>query len=91
LPADCRPDRTGQPGARAGRRRLGYVADARGDNRQSLVRLAALLVRDQAAAERVVRDVLESSPLEGRDAAADRQAVVIRCRGILRERRRPDG
>jgi hypothetical protein len=40
-----------------------------------------------AAAERVVRDVLEGSPPEGRDAAADRRAVVNRYRGILRERR----
>jgi hypothetical protein len=67
------------------------VADARGDYRDCLERLAALLVRDQAAAERVVRDVLEGSPLEGRDAAADRRDVVIRCRGILRERRHPEG
>jgi hypothetical protein len=66
------------------------VADARGDYRESLVRLAALLIRDRAAAELVVRDVLEGSPLEGRDASADRQAVVSRCRGILRERRHPD-
>lgn len=58
-----------------------------GDYDKRLVRLAALLVRDQAAAEQVVRDVRASSPPQVRDAEAERQAVVIRCRAILRERR----
>jgi hypothetical protein len=50
------------------------------------MRLATLLVRDQAAAEQVVRDVLASSPPQVRDAGAERRAVVSRCRAILRER-----
>ena len=59
-----------------------------------LMRLAALLIRDQAVAEQVVRDVLASSPPQVRDAGAERRAVVSRCRAILRERkgyRRTDG
>jgi hypothetical protein len=50
------------------------------------MRLAELLVRDHAAAEQVVRDVLASSSRQVRDAGAERQAVVNRCRAILRER-----
>jgi hypothetical protein len=65
------------------------VTEPSGDHGKSLVRLAALLIRDQAAAEQVVRDVLASSPPQVRDAAANRQAVVKRCRAILRERGGP--
>jgi hypothetical protein len=50
------------------------------------MRLATLLVRDQAAAEQVVRDVLASSPPQVRDAGAERRVAVNRCRAILRER-----
>jgi hypothetical protein len=68
------------------------VADPCGDYDKHLMRLATLLVRDQAAAEQVVRDALASSPPQVRDAGAERRAVVKRCRAILRERyRRPDG
>jgi hypothetical protein len=63
------------------------VTEPSGDYDKRLVRLAALLIRDQAAAEQAVRDVLTSSPPQGRDAGAERQAVVNRCRAILRERR----
>jgi hypothetical protein len=41
--------------------------------------------RDDVAAEQVVCDVLESPP-QVRDAEAERQAVVNRCRAIPRER-----
>ena len=58
-----------------------------GDYDKRLMRLATFLVRDQAAAEQVVRDVLASRPLPVRDAVAERQAVVSRCRAILRKRR----
>jgi hypothetical protein len=51
------------------------------------MRLATLLVRDQIAAERVVHDALASSPPQMRDAGTERQAVVNRCRAILRKRR----
>jgi hypothetical protein len=63
------------------------VAEPSGDYDKRLMRLATFLVRDQAAAEQVVRDVLASSPPQVRDARAERQAVVSRCRAILRERR----
>jgi hypothetical protein len=62
------------------------VTEPSGDYDKSLVRLAALLIRDQAAAEQVVRDVLASSPPQVRDAGAERQAVVNRCRAIICER-----
>ena len=62
------------------------MTEPSGDYDKSLMRLAALLVRDQAAAEQVVRDVLASSPPQVRDAGAERRAVVNRCRAILRER-----
>jgi len=63
------------------------VTDLSGDRYKHLLRLAEFLVRDHATAERVVREVTESSPLEVQDAdAAQRQAVVKRCRAILRER-----
>jgi hypothetical protein len=68
------------------------VADPCGDNDKHLMRLATFLVRDQATAEQVVRDVLASSPPQVRDAGAERRAVVNRCHAVLRERhRRPDG
>lgn len=68
------------------------MADPCGDYDKHLMRLAKFLVRDDATAGQVVRDVLASSPPQARDAGAERQAVVIRCRAILRERcRRPDG
>jgi hypothetical protein len=54
------------------------------------VRLAALLIRDQAAAEQVVRDVRVSSSPQVRDAEAERRAAALRCRAILRERGRAD-
>ena len=57
-----------------------------GDYDKRLMRLAALLVRDQAAAEQVVRDVLASRPPQVRDAGAEQRAVVSRCRAIPRER-----
>jgi hypothetical protein len=63
------------------------VAEPSGDYDKHLMRLARFLVRDQAAAEQVVRDVLASSPPQVRDAGAERQAVVNRCRAILRKRR----
>jgi hypothetical protein len=63
------------------------VAEPSGDYDKRLMRLATFLVRDQAAAEQVVRDVLASSPPQVRDARAERQAGVRRCRAILRERR----
>jgi hypothetical protein len=50
------------------------------------MRLAKLLLRDHAAAGQAVRDVLASRPPQVRDAKAERQAVVSRCRAILRER-----
>ena len=62
------------------------MTEPSGDYDKSLMRLATLLVRDQAEAEQVVRDVLASSPPQVRDAEAERRAVVIRCRAILRER-----
>jgi hypothetical protein len=62
------------------------VTEPSGDYGKRLTRLAALLVRDQAAAEQVVRDVLASSPPQVRDAGAERRAVVNRCRAILHER-----
>jgi len=62
------------------------VTEPSGDYGKRLMRLAALLVRDQAAAEQVVRDVLASSPPQVRDAGAEQRAVVNRCRAILRER-----
>lgn len=70
------------------------MADPRGDYRERLVRLAKLLLCDDVAAEQVVCDVLESPP-QVRDAEAERQAVVNRCRAIPREREvwlsRPSG
>jgi hypothetical protein len=69
----------------AERRRLGHVTEPGGDYDQHLMRLAALLIRDQAAAEQVVRDVRASSPPHVRDADAERRAVAIRCRAIIRE------
>ena len=62
------------------------MTEPSGDYGKHLMRLAALLVRDQAAAEQVVRDVLASSPPQVRDAGAERRAVVSRCRAIPRER-----
>jgi hypothetical protein len=62
------------------------VADPCGGYGERLVRLAKFLLRDDVAAEQVVCDVLESSPPQVRDAEAERRAVVIRCRAILRER-----
>jgi hypothetical protein len=62
------------------------VTEPSGDYDKRLMRLATLLVRDQAAAEQVVRDVLASSPPQVRDAGAEQRAVVKRCRAILRER-----
>jgi hypothetical protein len=70
----------------AGQRTLGHVSDPSRDYQKDLLRLATFLVRHGASAEQVVRDVLESSPPEGRDVAAERQAVVVRCRAILRKR-----
>ena len=71
------------------------MADPSGAHHKNLLRLAAFLIRDQATAEQVVREVLESSPPQGRDVTADRQALANRCRAILRERRGqppdPDG
>jgi hypothetical protein len=67
----------------AGRRRPGHMADPRGGYHERLVRLATFLLRDDAAAEQVVRDVLESSPPQARDAEAERRAVVSRCRAII--------
>jgi hypothetical protein len=61
------------------------VADLRGDYRECLVWLAKPSPRDDVAAEQVVCDVLESPP-QVRDAEAERQAVVNRCRAIPRER-----
>jgi hypothetical protein len=54
-----------------------------------LLRLAVFLVRDQATAEQVVRDVLASGPAQERDVQADRRAVVNRCREINLKRRGP--
>lgn len=69
------------------------MADPCDDYRERLTRLAVLLVRDRVAAEQVVRDVLASSPPQVRNAEAERQAVVIRCRAIISERAglAPDG
>jgi len=63
------------------------VAEPGGDYDKHLTRLATFLIRDQAAAEQVVRDVLASSPPQVRDAGAEWQAVASRCRAILRKRR----
>jgi hypothetical protein len=63
------------------------VAEQSGDYDKRLMRLATFLVRDQAAAEQVVRDMLASSPPQVRDAGAERQAVASRCRAILRKSR----
>jgi len=41
---------------------------------------------DHTAAERVVRDVLASGPPQVRNTGAERQAVVSRCRAIIRQR-----
>jgi hypothetical protein len=62
------------------------VAELSGDYDKHLMRLATFLVRDQAAAEQVVCDVLASRPPQVRNAGAERQAVVSRCRAILRKR-----
>ena len=70
------------------------MTEPSGDYGKRLVRLATLLVRDQAPAGQVVRDMLASSPPQVRDAGAERRAVVNRCRAIIRERggyRRTDG
>jgi hypothetical protein len=63
------------------------MAEPSGDYDKHLMRLATFLVRDQATAEQVVRDVLASRPPQVRDAGTERRAVVNRCRAILRKRR----
>jgi len=64
------------------------VTEPGGDYGKRLVRLAFLLIGDQAEAEQVVRDVLVSGPPEDRDYRADHGAVGLRCRAIIRGRKR---
>ena len=63
------------------------MADPCGDDHERLLRVAKFLVRDHSAAEQVVRDVLESSPPQVRDAEAERRPRSSRCRAILAQAR----
>jgi DNA-directed RNA polymerase specialized sigma24 family protein len=66
--------------------------------RSPLTRLAKLLVRDDPTANRVVdecfialHDRWHELPADDRSLPYLKQAMVSRCRDVLRDRSRPDG